>query len=158
MADEKKPKRGRPAGSKNKKTLVKEARAKATAKAKKALDKAQGGGKKGKQALIDVTELCTEQGFDPVTEAIILYREIEADPFDLDGRRTRLDIIKMLMPFYAPKKAPQQDTGTGNKIPVFQINFGAPQGPAPVQMGAAPVAAPQIHLPETIDVKPEDQT
>lgn len=131
-AEEPKPttkKAGRPKGAKSKKTLVKEARNKAIIKAKEALSKSVK--KKGK-TLIDVTDICLEMGFDPISEAIILYREIEKDPFDLDGRKSRLDIIKALLPFYAPKKQPIQDTSTSRQVPNFTVVIeGAAYAPAP---------------------------
>lgn len=161
MAEEKKPKpvtkrgKGRPKGSKNIKTLVKEARATATATAKKALQQSTPKGKKGKKSQIDVAEICIAQGFDPVTEALIMYREIEADPFDLDGRKTRLEILKMIFPFYAPKKKPQEDTGTGRGVPIFQVHIGVgSDAPAPIQVGSAPTVS--LPDPDVVDVPPED--
>lgn len=146
-------KRGRPKGSKNRKTLVKEARAKAVSQAKKALTKTTPG-KKGEN-LIDVAELCNEQGFDPVSEAIILYRELEANSLDPDANKLRIDLLKLIMPYYAPKKKPQVDDSTSNKRPYFYIQVGGNGSNAP-----APVEGREVHVnlpdPDVVDVAPEE--
>jgi hypothetical protein len=121
---------GRPPGRKNNKTLKREKREKAVNTAKALLDK--GAVKKGGKKLVDVTAILHELDFDPVYEAVELFREIESDRLDPDRKKLMLDLLKFLMPFHASKVKPPENTATSNNVPIFNINIGAQHYKQPV--------------------------
>jgi hypothetical protein len=116
-------KTGRPKGRKNNKTLKKERRQKAVNTAMALLEK--GAVKRGGKKLVDVAAILHELHFDPLYEAVELFREIEEDRLDPDRRKLMLEIIKFITPFYAHKQKPPEDTATSHNVPVFQIHIGA---------------------------------
>jgi hypothetical protein len=121
---------GRPKGRKNDKTLKREKREKAVSNAKALLTKGAvtGQGKK----LVDVAKILYDLNFDPVYEAVELYREVDNDHLDPDRRKLMLDLLKFLTPFYAPKQKPAEDNATSHVVPIFNINIGGSHHRQPV--------------------------
>lgn len=117
------PKGGRPKGRKNTSTLQREHREKVAAKAQAMLDKGSMVSKNGKK-YVDVSQLCVDLNFDPVNEAICLFREIEADHLDSDSRKLRIDILKLILPYYAPKLKAPEDGSTSREVPIFNVFLG----------------------------------
>jgi len=142
----KKPKKpGRPKGRKNNSTLKKEKRQKAVNTAKALLDK---GAVKGKgKKLIDVSAILHELEFDPIYEAVELYREIDDDNMDPDRRKLLLDLLKFITPFHASKVKPVEDNQTNNKVPIFNIQIGATHYKQPV-IDITPPEQPGLPEPE----------
>lgn len=119
----KKRKAGRPKGRKNDRTLKKERRQKAIDTAKDLL--AQGSIKKGGRKLIDVAAILHKLDFNPLYEAVELFREIDEDTQDPDRRKLLIDLIKFITAFYAPKPKAPENNATQHNVPIFNIQIGA---------------------------------
>lgn len=119
----KKRKVGRPPGRKNNRTLKKERRQKALDTAKDLL--AQGSVKKGGKKLIDVAAILHKLDFNPLYEAVELFREIDEDTEDPDRRKLLIDIIKFITAFYVAKPKTPENSATSNNVPIFNIQIGA---------------------------------
>jgi hypothetical protein len=121
---------GRPKGRKNDKTLKREKREKAVNNAKALLAKGAVTGK-GKK-LIDVSKILYDLNFDPIYEAVELYREVDEDNLDPDRRKLMLDLLKFITPFYVPKQKPAEDNATSHVVPIFNIQIGGSHYKQPV--------------------------